>query len=58
MFAMLYGKRIALVLPACNAARTLEKTVSEVPKDIVDTVLQSAENTSRTLPGVPFRTPT
>jgi len=36
---MLYGKRIAVVLPAYNAARTLEKTVAEVPKDIVDTIL-------------------
>jgi hypothetical protein len=31
---MLYGKRIAVVLPAYNAARTLEKTVQEIPKDI------------------------
>jgi glycosyltransferase involved in cell wall biosynthesis len=36
---MLHGKRIAVVLPAYNAARTLEKTVSEIPKDIVDTIL-------------------
>src|ERR1700752_4120549 len=39
MSAMLYGKRIAVVLPAYNAARTLEKTVAEIPKDIVDTIL-------------------
>ena len=31
---MLYGKRIAVVLPAYNAARTLEKTVQEIPKDV------------------------
>ena len=36
---MLYGKRIAVVLPAYNAARTLEKTVQEIPKDIVDEIL-------------------
>jgi glycosyltransferase involved in cell wall biosynthesis len=36
---MLYGKRIAVVLPAYNAARTLEKTVQEIPKDVVDEVL-------------------
>jgi glycosyltransferase involved in cell wall biosynthesis len=36
---MLHGKRIAVVLPAYNAARTLEKTVAEIPKDIVDTIL-------------------
>ena len=39
MSAMLHGKRIAVVLPAYNAARTLEKTVAEVPRDIVDTIL-------------------
>jgi len=36
---MLSGKRIAVVLPAYNAARTLEKTVSEIPRDVVDTIL-------------------
>lgn len=36
---MLYGKRIAVVLPAYNAARTLEKTVAELPREIVDDVL-------------------
>ena len=39
MSAMLYGKRIAVVLPAYNAARTLEKTVAEIPADVVDTIL-------------------
>jgi len=32
---MLCGKRIAVVMPAYNAAKTLEKTVSELP-DLVD----------------------
>src|SRR5262249_25037345 len=36
---MLYGKRIAVVLPAYNAARTLERTVADIPRDIVDAVL-------------------
>ena len=36
---MLHGKRIAVVLPAYNAARTLERTVAEIPRDIVDTIL-------------------
>lgn len=36
---MLYGKRIAVVLPAYNAARTLAKTVEEMPKEIVDEML-------------------
>jgi glycosyltransferase involved in cell wall biosynthesis len=36
---VIYKKRIAVVLPAYNAARTLEKTVAEIPKDVVDTIL-------------------
>jgi len=36
---MLSGKRIAVVLPAYNAARTLERTVAEIPRDIVDEIL-------------------
>jgi len=36
---MLHGKRIVVVLPAYNAARTLEKTYSEIPHDIVDQVI-------------------
>jgi glycosyltransferase involved in cell wall biosynthesis len=36
---MLYGKRIAVVLPAYNAARTLERTVEEMPREIIDEVL-------------------
>jgi glycosyltransferase involved in cell wall biosynthesis len=36
---MLHGKRIAVVLPAHNAARTLERTVGEMPREIIDEVL-------------------
>jgi glycosyltransferase involved in cell wall biosynthesis len=36
---MLHGKRIAVVLPAYNAARTLERTVQEMPREIVDDIL-------------------
>ena len=36
---MLNGKRIAVVLPAYNAARTLLATYSEIPKDIVDKII-------------------
>jgi glycosyltransferase involved in cell wall biosynthesis len=36
---MLSGKRIVVVLPAYNAARTLERTVAEIPRDIVDEIL-------------------
>jgi glycosyltransferase involved in cell wall biosynthesis len=36
---MLNGKKIIVVLPAYNAAATLEKTVSELDRDVVDEVL-------------------
>jgi len=36
---MLNGKRICIVLPAYNAAETLEKTYNEIPFDIVDDVV-------------------
>ena len=36
---MLNGKRIAVVLPAFNAAETLENTYRDIPMDIVDTVV-------------------
>lgn len=35
---MLNGKRIAVVMPAYNAAKTLRQTYAEVPLDIVDEV--------------------
>jgi glycosyltransferase involved in cell wall biosynthesis len=36
---VLNRRRIAVVLPAYNAARTLEKTCAEIPHDIVDAVI-------------------
>jgi glycosyltransferase involved in cell wall biosynthesis len=36
---MLLGSRIAVVMPAYNAAKTLKRTYDEVPMDIVDEVL-------------------
>ncbi|WP_267407012.1 glycosyltransferase family 2 protein [Methylobacterium sp. GC_Met_1] len=36
---MLLGKRIAVVLPAYNAAATLQRTYSEIPLDIVDDII-------------------
>ncbi|RJP64321.1 MAG: glycosyltransferase family 2 protein [Candidatus Abyssobacteria bacterium SURF_17] len=36
---MLEGRKIVVVMPAYNAARTLKKTYDEVPKDIVDEIL-------------------
>lgn len=36
---MLNGKKIAVVLPAYNAAKTLQKTYEEIPQEIVDDIL-------------------
>ena len=36
---MIAGKKVAVVLPAYNAARTLRKTYEELPHDIVDDVI-------------------
>jgi len=36
---MLDGKRIAVVLPAYNAAKTLRRTVEELPRDVVDDII-------------------
>ena len=36
---MLNGKKICIVLPAYNAAETLEKTYKEIPFDIVDNIV-------------------
>lgn len=36
---MLNGKKIVVVMPSYNAARTLTRTVDEVPRDIVDEIL-------------------
>tara|TARA_E500000331_G_scaffold284818_1_gene279153 strand:+ start:98 stop:874 length:777 start_codon:yes stop_codon:yes gene_type:complete len=37
--AVLNGKKIAVVLPAYNAAQTVGKTYNEIPMDLVDTVI-------------------
>jgi len=36
---MLQGQRVIVILPAYNAARTLERTYAEIPHDIVDEVI-------------------
>lgn len=36
---MVRGKRVAIVLPAYNAAKTLESTYNEIPRDIVDEII-------------------
>ena len=36
---MFHGKRIVVVMPAYNAARTIERTYQEIPLDLVDDVI-------------------
>ena len=36
---MFHGKKIVVVMPAYNAARTLERTYREIPLDVVDEVI-------------------
>lgn len=36
---MIHGKKVTVVLPAYNAASTLEKTYNEIPFDVVDDVI-------------------
>lgn len=36
---MLLGQKICVIMPAYNAAKTLEKTYQEIPKDIVDRII-------------------
>ncbi len=36
---VIHGKRLLVVLPAYNAERTLERTYSEIPRDVADEVL-------------------
>ncbi|HEX4006983.1 MAG TPA: glycosyltransferase family 2 protein [Acidobacteriaceae bacterium] len=43
---MLNQKRIAVVLPAYNAARTLRRTIDEIPKDIVDDIILTDDASS------------
>jgi glycosyltransferase involved in cell wall biosynthesis len=43
---MLDGKKIIVVLPAYNAARTLQNTVDEIPRDIVDDIVLTDDASS------------
>jgi glycosyltransferase involved in cell wall biosynthesis len=36
---VIHGKKVVVVLPAYNAERTLERTIHEIPKDVVDEIL-------------------
>jgi len=43
---MIYGKKIAVVLPAYNAEKTLETTYNEIPFNIVDEVILTDDRSS------------
>ncbi len=45
---MLNGKKLAVVLPAYNAAKTLRATYDRIPHDIVDTVILTDDASSDT----------
>ncbi len=41
---MVQGKKLVVVLPAYNAELTIERTVAEIPHDIVDMILVVDDN--------------
>lgn len=43
---MINGKKIAVVLPAFNAAKTLTRTYNEIPLDIIDFVVLTDDNST------------
>jgi len=43
---MYNGKKVVVVLPAYNAALTMEKTISEIPMDIVDELVLVDDNST------------
>jgi glycosyltransferase involved in cell wall biosynthesis len=57
---MIHGKRIAVVLPAYNAERTLQRTVDEIPPGFVDSLIlvddASSDRTAEVARGLGLRT--
>ena len=43
---MINNKKVTVVLPAYNAAKTLEKTIGEIPHDIVDDIILCDDNST------------
>jgi glycosyltransferase involved in cell wall biosynthesis len=43
---MIQGKKVAVIMPAYNAAKTLEKTYNEIPLDVVDDVILTDDKSS------------
>ncbi|MGH9712668.1 MAG: glycosyltransferase family 2 protein [Candidatus Acidiferrales bacterium] len=46
---MINGKRVVVVMPAYNAAKTLEKTISELPEIVDATILVDDQSTDETV---------
>src|SRR5271165_5243320 len=43
---MISGKRVAIVLPAYNASRTLQRTYDDIPHDVVDDIILTDDASS------------
>lgn len=43
---MINGKKVAVILPAYNAGKTLEITYNEIPRDVVDVVILTDDKSS------------
>ena len=43
---MYNGKKVVVVLPAYNAALTMEKTIAEIPMDVVDELVLVDDNST------------
>jgi glycosyltransferase involved in cell wall biosynthesis len=43
---VLMGRKITVVLPAYNAVRTLERTIAEIPRDVVDDIILTDDHSS------------
>ena len=43
---MFHGKKIVVVMPAYNAALTIERTVAEIPMDLVDEIVVTDDASS------------
>lgn len=52
---MLLGRKVVVVLPAYNAAATLERTFAEIPHDIVDDVVLADDDSRDETPAVARR---
>ena len=46
---MINGKRIVVVMPAYNAAKTLEQTVREIPETVDSIILVDDQSTDETV---------